>query len=103
MICVLAGCVTHNTTTGKAVPRAGQKYPFADVEKAAEKLQVGLTKAQALMLLGSPAEMDSSADVWVYLPERYGFLVPARALRLDFRNELLAEYGYRPIVLGAQL
>ena len=69
LTCVLAGCVTHNTTTGKAVPREGQKYPFADVEKAAEKLQVGLTKAQTLMLLGSPAEMDSSADVWVYLPE----------------------------------
>jgi len=101
--CLSASCVTHNVTTGEAVPREGQKYPFEKVEKAAERLQVGLTKAQVLMMLGSPAESDSNHDVWIYLPERYGILVPARALRLQFADEVLAEYGYRPIVLGTQL
>lgn len=100
---LLTGCVTENLTTGEVVPRGNQKYPFEQVEKAAEGLEVGMSKVQALRLLGSPAETDEKGDVWVYLPERHGILVPARALRLEFRDQRLAEFGFRSIVLGARL
>ena len=96
-------CVTQNKTTGEMVPRGDQKYPFEKVEKAAEKLELGMTKSEVLYLLGSPAEKDESGDIWVYLPERYGIVVPARALRLEFNPQGLTDHGYRPIVLGAKL
>lgn len=96
-------CVTENATTGEVVPRGDQKYPFEKVEKAAEDLKVGMDKMQVLLLLGSPAEKDESGNVWVYLPERYAILVPARALRLQFGPQGLEEHGFRPIVLGARL
>jgi outer membrane protein assembly factor BamE (lipoprotein component of BamABCDE complex) len=99
----LAGCVTENTQTGKMVPRGEQGMQFSDVEEAAEKLKDGMTKQQVMFLLGSPAEKDDSGDVWIYLPERYAILIPARALRLEFKNAVLVEHGYRPIVLGARL
>jgi hypothetical protein len=98
-----AACVTENATTGEVIPRGRQKYPFEQVEKAAEDLAVGMSKTQVLLLLGSPAEMSEKGDVWVYLPERYGILIPAKALRLEFRVNDLAEYGFQPIVLGARL
>lgn len=98
-----AGCVTENLTTGEVVPRGEQKFPFEKVEKYAEKLQLGMSKTQVMVLLGSPAEQDQKGDVWVYLPERYAVVIPARALRVEFRDRLLVEFGYRPIVLGAQL
>ena len=96
-------CVTQNTTTGEMVPRGEQKYPFEKVEEAAKGLAVGMNKMQVLLLLGSPAEKDETGDVWIYLPERYAILIPARALRLEFRENNLAEYDYRPIVLGTRL
>lgn len=96
-------CVTQNAATGEMVPRGDQKYPFEKVEEAADELKLGMTKTQVLHLLGSPAEKDESGDVWVYLPERYGILIPARALRLEFGPQGLAEHGYRPIVLGARM
>lgn len=102
-LCIAAACVTENRTTGEAVPRGNQKYPFEKVEKAAEDLEVGMSKTQTLLLLGSPAEMDDSGNVWIYLPERHGILVPARALRLEFRDQVLAEHGFQAIVLGARL
>ena len=98
-----SSCVTQNMDTGEMVPRGDQRYPFAKVEKEAERLQDGMTKQQVLMLLGSPAEIDKENDLWVYLPERYGILIPARALRLQFKDGLLSEHGYRAIVLGARL
>lgn len=97
------GCVTENATTGEVVPRGKQKLPFDEVEKLAEKLKPGMSKTQVVMLLGSPAEKSDDEDVWVYLPERYGILIPARALRLEFKDRALVDHGYRPIVLGAQL
>lgn len=97
-----ASCVTEDAQTGRPIPRGEQKYPFDEVQEKAEQLQPGLNKTQVLMLLGSPAEKDEKGDVWIYLPERYAVLVPARALRLEFRDRILVEYGYRPIVLGAQ-
>jgi hypothetical protein len=98
-----SACVTENVTTGEMVPRGKQKYPFEKVEKAADQLKVGMNKREVLLLLGSPAETSESGDLWVYLPERYAILVPARALRLEFEGESLTDYGYRAIVLGTRL
>ena len=98
-----AACVTRNATTGEAVPRGDQRYPFERVEEAAKGLHVGMPKTQVLLMLGSPAEMDDHGNVWIYLPERYGVVVPARALRLDFQDGNLLEFGYRPILLGQRL
>lgn len=100
---VLGGCVTENTATGENIPRGKQRYEFSKVEEAAEHLQDGMTKLQVLLLLGSAAEMDESGDVWIYLPERYAILIPARALQLEFKNDVLVSHGYRAIVLGTKL
>jgi outer membrane protein assembly factor BamE (lipoprotein component of BamABCDE complex) len=99
----LGGCVTEDATTGENIPRGNQRYEFSKVEKYAEQLRDGMTKAQVLMLLGSAAEMDDAGDTWIYLPERYGILIPARALQLEFKNSVLVSHGYRPIVLGMEL
>jgi hypothetical protein len=85
------------------VPRGHQRYPFDKVQEHVGELKDGMTKQQVLMLLGSPAEVDKEDGLWIYLPERYGILVPARAYRLEFKDGLLVEHGYRPIVLGARL
>jgi outer membrane protein assembly factor BamE (lipoprotein component of BamABCDE complex) len=103
---LLAGtsaCVTENTTTGEMVPRGNQRYPFEKVQEKAKELKNGMSKAKVLMLLGSPAEIDEKDDQWIYLPERYAILIPAQALQLDFKDHVLVDFGYRPIVLGAQL
>jgi len=102
-LCGTTACVTENATTGEVIPRGKQKYPFERVEKAAEGLKIGMSKPQTLILLGSPAEQDEKGDVWVYLPERYGIIVPARALRLEFKDQALAEFAFQTIVLGARL
>lgn len=96
-----SGCVTERN--GVPVPRGNQRYPFDTVQERAEKLQKGMTKAQVLLLLGSAAEIDEENDLWIYLPERYAILVPARALRLEFKESVLVDFGYRAIVLGARL
>ena len=100
---LFTACVTENLTTGEPIPRGRQKYPFERVERDVENLDIGMSKEQVMGILGSPAETDDKGDVWVYLPERYGVLLPARALRLEFRQHALAEFGFRPIVLGARL
>ena len=99
----LGGCVTEDAATGEVIPRGNQRYEFAKVEQAAEQLRDGMTKAQVLLLLGSAAEMDDAGDVWIYLPERYGILIPARALRLEFKDGRLVDHSYRAIVLGTRL
>jgi len=105
LACLLlaSACVTTNATTGEVIPRKGQRYPFERIERDAANLRTGMTKSQVFMLLGTPAEKDAAGDVWVYLPERYGVIVPARALRVEFRDGLLAEHGFRAIVLGQTL
>ena len=103
---VLAGatsCVSENVETGEAIPRGDQRYPWDTVVEKAKKLEKGMTKTQVMMLLGSPAEVDKEDNLWIYLPERYAILVPAEALRLEFKETVLADFGYRPIVLGARL
>lgn len=98
-----SACVTENTTTGEMVPRGNQRHPWDKVKELAKGLKKGMTKSQVMMLMGSPAEVDKAEDQWIYLPERYGILIPAEALRLEFKDLVLADFGYRPIVLGAQL
>ena len=62
-----------------------------------------MSKQQVLLLMGSPAEIDAEDNHWIYLPERYGILIPAQALRLEYKEQVLIDFGYRAIVLGAQL
>ena len=102
-LCATPSCVTENATTGEPVPRGDQKLPFEKVEKNAEKLREGMSPTQVLILLGSPAEKGDNDNVWIYLPERYAILIPARALRLEFKDRVLVDFGYRPIILGARL
>jgi hypothetical protein len=101
-LAALGGCVTEDPETGENVPRGNQRYEFSKVEKLAEQLQDGMSKFQVLLLLGSAAEMDEAGDVWIYLPERYAILIPARALQLEFKDGVLVSHGYRPIVLGTK-
>jgi outer membrane protein assembly factor BamE (lipoprotein component of BamABCDE complex) len=98
-----SSCVTENTQTGEMVPRGKQRYPWDTVVELAKQLQKGMTKPQVMGLMGSPAEIDPEDNQWVYLPERYAILIPAQALRLEFTGAVLTDFGYRPIVLGAQL
>lgn len=100
---VTSGCVTENKTTGEMVPRGKQRYPWDKVKELAKQLKDGMSKDQVLMLMGSPAEVDKEKDQWVYLPERYGILIPAQGLLLQFKDRILTEHSYRAIVLGAQL
>ena len=100
---LLGSCVTVDAKTGEAIPRGDQKYEFSQVEKKAEGLKEGLTRSQVLLMLGSPAEQDDGGNIWVYLPERPGVLIPARALRLEFKNGRLVDHGYRSIILGQRL
>ncbi len=100
---MLAGCVNVDPDTGKTIPRGDQKYEFATVERRADGLKDGMTKIEVLMLLGSPAETSDDGDVWVYLPERPAVLAPSRALRLVFKENVLASHGYCAIVLGKVL
>lgn len=100
---LLVGCVNVDPNTGKTIPREGQKHPFAQVESRAEQLRIGLTKFEVITLLGSPAEKSRDGTTWVYLPERPAVLIPSRALKLTFRNDVLVEHGYSPIVLGQTL
>ena len=100
---LLAGCVNVDPQTGKTLPRGDQYYEFDVVQRRSEKLELGMSRLAVLMLLGSPAEKSGDDEVWVYLPERPAVLVPARALRLRFEKDRLADFGYRPIVLGQDL
>lgn len=98
-----AACVSQNAETGEMIPRGNQRYPWDKVTELAKDLKKGMTKPQVLTLMGSPAEIDTEDNQWIYLPERYGVLIPARALRLEFKQQVLVDFGYRAIVLGAQL
>lgn len=95
-----AGCVNVDPDTGKTIPRGDQRFEFETVTHRAKDLEMGMTKMEVLLLLGSPAEESHAGDVWVYLPERPAVLIPGRALRLEFDDARLVDHGYRPIVLG---
>jgi len=105
LACLLAtaSCVNVDPETNEIIPRGNQRYEFEEVTRNAEDLKEGMSTFQVLVLLGSPAERGQHGDVWVYLPERPAVIVPGRALRLQFRNGKLVDFGYRAIVLGARL
>ena len=105
LACVLTacGCVNVDPQTNEIIPRGNQRYEFDEVTHNAQDLKDGMSKAQVLFLLGSPAEKSQRGDVWVYLPERPAVIIPGRALRLQFRNGRLLEHGYHAIVLGTRL
>jgi outer membrane protein assembly factor BamE (lipoprotein component of BamABCDE complex) len=103
LVMMLAGCVSVDPDTGETLPRGNQKYKFATVEKRAEQLQVGMSKFNALILLGSPAEKSKDDNVWVYFPERPAVLMPSHALQLEFKDGVLVQHGYKAIVLGQKL
>ncbi len=98
-----SACVSQNLETGEMIPRGNQRYPWDKVVELEKKLQKGMSKPQVLLLMGSPAEIDAEENQWIYLPERYGILIPAQALRLEFKEQVLVDYGYRAIVLGARM
>ena len=100
---ILSGCVHADPITGKTIPRGGQTYEFATVEKNAEQLKDGMNKYDVLSLLGAPAQASDNGDTWVYLPERAAVLIPSRGLRLEFNNGALVKHGYSAIVLGQPL
>ncbi|MFT5289884.1 MAG: outer membrane protein assembly factor BamE (lipoprotein component of BamABCDE complex) [Planctomycetota bacterium] len=103
LLLVLGSCVGVDPETGEVNPRGNQRFTFAEVKDNAADLRVGLTKIQVILLLGTPAEKDRSTNTWVYLPERPAVIVPGRALRLEFKNGRLADFGYHAIVLGQRL
>ena len=100
---ILSGCVSADPITGKTLPRDGQTYEFATVEKQAEQLKDGMNKYDVLALLGAPAKARENGNVWVYLPERAAVLVPSRSLQLEFKDNILVKHGYSAIVLGQPL
>ena len=100
---MLVGCVNVDPESGKTIPRGGQRYTFATVERHAEQLKEGMTKLDVMLLLGSPAETSDDGDVWMYVPERAAVLVPTRGLRLVFKNNLLESHEPTAIILGQQL
>ncbi|SRR5258706_11180855 len=98
-----SACVSQNLETGEMIPRGNQRYPWDKVVELAKGLQKGMSKPQVLLQMGSPAEIDAEENQWIYLPERYGILIPAQALRLEFKDQVLEDFGYRAIVLGARM
>ncbi|MEO0652214.1 MAG: outer membrane protein assembly factor BamE [Planctomycetota bacterium] len=100
---VLAACVTVDAQTNEPIPREGQRYPFEKVQELAEDLERGMPKLEVLFLLGSPAEESERGDQWIYLPERTGIIIPARALKLEFEDGRLETWAYHAIVLGQRL
>lgn len=96
-------CMPVDPVTGEYKPRGNQRYEYHRVKEKAERLEKGMTKYQVLMLLGSPAEKAMRGDTWVYLPERAGVLLPASALKLDFREGRLHDFGYHAIILGQRI
>jgi len=100
---MFAGCVNMDPETGATLPRRGQKYKFKTVERKVDQLKIGMKRVEVLILLGSPAQSSDDGDIWVYLPERPAVLIPSRALRVEFENNVLVKHSYSAIVLGQQL
>jgi len=95
-----SSCVSVDPETNEVIPRGNQRYEFEVVERNAKDLKLGMNRYEVMMLLGSPAERDDSRDLWVYLPERAAVIIPGRALKLEFRDGQLVDFGFHAIVLG---
>lgn len=93
------GCATDEaTTTGQAEAEYQQKYDMEYVRDHASELQPGMSKAEVLILLGSPAEQQPAK--WIYRPKRSALIVPAEALVVRFEQGRYVSHRTEPIVLG---
>lgn len=78
-----------------------QKYDMEYVRDHAEELQPGMSKAEVLILLGSPAEQQPAK--WIYRPKRSALIVPAEALVVRFDQGRYVSHRNEAIVLGERL
>ena len=93
----IAGCATGSSASG----HPNQKFSLSDVEKRLKNIQPWMSKMEVMIQLGSPAQI--SRSTWVYLPSRSGFLLPARALNVNFLDGVYISHETRPIILGEQM
>ena len=93
---VAAGCSKHSR---EVVPTTNQKYDFDVVRQRAENVRPGMSKLQVLAILGSPAIREP--NLWRYLPDRSGYVIPTQALQVEFNNNVVVRQHIVPIVLGA--
>jgi outer membrane protein assembly factor BamE (lipoprotein component of BamABCDE complex) len=98
---VLALTVGCSANKYEPSPISNQKYSLDKVNKNIEKVQPGMSKLEVLAILGSPAVRET--DSWQYLPERGGYVVPTKALHVEFENSRVVGHRYVPIVLGGQI
>lgn len=98
LLAINMGCSTNKY---EAPPLSNQKYSLDEVSQHVDKLQPGMTKLEVLAILGSPAVRET--DSWQYLPERSGYVVPAKALHVEFENGRVVGHHYVTIVLGEQI
>ncbi len=97
---VLALSVGCSADKYEVLPTAKQKYSLDEVRQRVGELQPGMSKLEVLAILGSPAVRKPNS--WQYLPERSGYIVPAKALHIEFENNRVTGHRYVPIVLGEQ-
>lgn len=101
-LCIAPGCEsTEEVTTGEAQAESSQKYDYTYVKEQAGRLEPGMSKAEVLIVLGSPAVRDPAR--WVYRPKRSGLIVPAEAMVVRFEQGRYVSHSFQPIVLGEQL
>jgi len=98
VLVLTAGCSANKY---EASHIRNQKYSLDKVSRHVEKVQPGMSKLEVLAILGSPAIRET--DSWQYLPERSGYVVPAKALHVEFENNRVVGHRYVTIVLGEQL
>lgn len=96
------GCAADEALTAdQAQATASQKYDFEYVKRQSSQLEPGMSKAEVLILLGSPAQREAAK--WVYLPTRSGLLVPAEAMVVRFIEGRYDSHRFEPIVLGERV
>jgi len=101
-MCAVAGCdTTEEVTVEQAQAESAQKYDYKYVKDQAERLEPGMSKAEVLIALGSPAVREPAR--WVYRPKRSGVVVPAEAMVVRFDRGRYVSHTFQPIVLGEQL
>ena len=53
--------------TGETIPRGNPALEFDEVKDRAKRLREGMTRMQAQVMLGSPAEKSRRGDIWIDL------------------------------------
>lgn len=96
------GCATDGSITNEQGDlEYQQKYDMEYVQEHAAELQPGMSKAEVLILLGSPAEQQPAK--WIYRPKRSALIVPAEALVVRFDQGRYVSHRTEAIVLGERL